>query len=38
VLSPEEVTRLIDAAGNFYHCTLLMTLYFTAVRPAELCG
>jgi integrase/recombinase XerD len=37
VLSPEEVTRLIDAAGNFYHRTLLMTSYFTAVRRAELC-
>jgi integrase/recombinase XerD len=38
VLSPEEVTRLIDAACNLYHRTLLMTLYSTAVRRAELCG
>jgi len=37
VLSPEEVTRLIDAAGNLYHRTLLMTLYSTAARRAELC-
>jgi integrase len=37
VLSPEEVARRTDAAGNFYHRTLLMTLYFTAVRRAELC-
>jgi site-specific recombinase XerD len=37
VLSPEEVTQLIDAAGNLYHRTLLMTLYSTAVRRAELC-
>jgi site-specific recombinase XerD len=37
VLSPEEVTRLIDAACNLYHRTLLMTLYSTAVRRAELC-
>jgi integrase len=37
VLSPEEVTRLIDAAGNLYHRTLLMTLYSTAMRRAELC-
>jgi len=37
VLSPEEVTRLIDAAGNLYHRTLLMTLYSTAVRRSELC-
>jgi len=37
VLSPEEVTRLIDAACNLYHRTLLMTLHSTAVRRAELC-
>jgi integrase/recombinase XerD len=37
VLSPDEVTRLIDAACNLYHRTLLMTLYSTAVRRAELC-
>ena len=37
MLSPEEVTRLIDAACNLHHRTLLMTLYSTAVRRAELC-
>jgi integrase/recombinase XerD len=37
VLSPEEVTRLINAASNLYHRTLLMTLYSTAARRAELC-
>ena len=37
VLSPEEVTRLIDTARNLYHRTLLMTLYSTAMRRAELC-
>src|SRR5215469_18223876 len=37
VLSLEEVTRLIDAARNLYHRTLLMTLYSTAVRRSELC-
>jgi integrase/recombinase XerD len=37
VLSPEEVTRLIDAALNLNHRTLLMTLYSTAVRRSELC-
>jgi len=37
VLSPDEVTRLIDAACYLYHRTLLMTLYSTAVRRAELC-
>ncbi|MGA8440490.1 MAG: site-specific integrase [Candidatus Sulfotelmatobacter sp.] len=37
VLSPEEVARLIDSACNLYHRTLLMTLYSTAMRRAELC-
>ncbi len=37
VLSPEEVTRLIDAASNLYYRTLLMTLYSTGIRRAELC-
>jgi len=37
VLSPEEVARLIDAASNLYHRTLLMTLYSTGMRRAELC-
>jgi integrase/recombinase XerD len=37
VLSPEEVTRLINAARNLYHRALLMTLYSTAVRRSELC-
>jgi integrase/recombinase XerD len=37
VLSPEEVTRLINASPNPYHRTLLTTLYSTAMRRAELC-
>jgi integrase len=37
VLSPEEVARLIDPAHNLYHRALLMTLYSTAIRRAELC-
>ena len=37
VLSLEEVTRLINSAGNLFHRTLLMTLYSTALRRAELC-
>ena len=37
VLSPEEVAQLIDSARNLYHRTLLMTLYSTAMRRAELC-
>src|SRR5580692_8670605 len=37
VLSPEEVSRLINSARNLYHRTLLMTLYSTAMRRSELC-
>jgi len=36
ILSQEEVARLIDAALTPYHRTLLMTLYATGVRRAEL--
>src|SRR6202035_1550611 len=35
VLSQEEVARLIDAAGTPFHRTLLMTLYATGLRRAE---
>jgi integrase/recombinase XerD len=37
VLSPEEVTQLINSAANLFHRTLLMTLYSTAIRRSELC-
>src|ERR1700730_15764638 len=37
VLSPQEVAQLIESARNLYHRTLLMTLYSTAMRRAELC-
>ena len=37
VLSPEEVARLIDSSSNLIHRTLLMTLYSTGMRRAELC-
>ena len=36
ILSQEEVAQLIDAAGPPVHRTLLMTLYATGVRRAEL--
>jgi integrase/recombinase XerD len=37
VLSPEEVTRLIDGSRNLFHRAILMTLYSTAARRTELC-
>ena len=36
VLSPEEVERLIEGAANLRHRTILMTLYSTGMRCAEL--
>jgi site-specific recombinase XerD len=38
VLSREEVGRLIDSASNLLHYTILLTLYSTGLRRAELCG
>jgi integrase len=35
VLSPEEVTRLIDSASNQKHGALLMLLYATGMRRLE---
>jgi integrase/recombinase XerD len=35
VLSPEEVTRLIDSASNQKHRALLMLLYATGMRRSE---
>jgi integrase/recombinase XerD len=36
ILSQQEVTRLIDAASNLSHRAMLMTLYSTGVRRAEM--
>ena len=35
VLSPEEVSRLINAAGTLFRRTVLMTLYGTGMRRSE---
>src|SRR5262245_35728520 len=35
VLSREEVTRLIEAASNLMHRTILMVLYGTGMRRTE---
>jgi integrase len=37
VLSTDEVRRLIDAAPNLRYRTILMILYDTGMRRAELC-
>jgi site-specific recombinase XerD len=37
ILSPNEVARLIEAAPNLRYRTILMTLYSTGMRRAELC-
>ncbi len=37
VLSQDEVARLIDSANNLLDYAMLMTLYATGVRRAELC-
>ena len=37
ILSPDEVALLIGSASNLLHQTMLMTLYSTGVRRAELC-
>lgn len=38
ILSLEEVAQLIDSARNLFHRAMLMTLYSTGMRRAELCS
>ena len=38
ILSPDEVALLIGSASNLFHQTILMTLYSTGMRRAELCN
>jgi integrase len=37
ILTQEEAVRLIDSASNLLHRAMLMTLYSTGMRRAELC-
>jgi integrase/recombinase XerD len=37
VLSPSEIQRLLDCSSNLYHRAVLMTLYSTGMRRAEMC-
>ena len=37
ILTQEEAFRLIDSASNLYHRAMLITLYSTGMRRAELC-
>ena len=37
LLTQEEAVRLIDSASNLFHRAMLMTLYSTGMRRAELC-
>src|ERR1700691_2491205 len=37
ILTQEEAIRLIDSASNLFHRAMLITLYSTGMRRAELC-
>jgi integrase/recombinase XerD len=38
ILTQDEVIRLIDSASNLFHRAMLMTLYSTGMRRAEMCN
>jgi integrase/recombinase XerD len=38
ILTREEAIRLIDAASNLFHRAMLMTVYSTGMRRAEVCN
>jgi site-specific recombinase XerD len=38
ILTQDEVVRLIDSASNLYHRAMLMTVYSTGMRRAEMCN
>ena len=38
ILTQEEVVRLINSASNLFHRAMLMTVYSTGMRRAEMCG
>ncbi len=37
ILTQEEAVRLIDSASNLFHRAMLMTVYSTGIRRAEMC-
>jgi integrase/recombinase XerD len=37
ILTQEQAIRLIDCSSNLFHRAMLMTLYSTGIRRAELC-
>jgi site-specific recombinase XerD len=37
ILTPDEVSRLIDSARNLFHYAMLLTMYSAGLRRSELC-
>jgi integrase/recombinase XerD len=37
ILTPEEMTRLINSAKNLFHYAMLLTMYSAGLRRSELC-